>query len=460
MKKSILWKVLILLIASIVLAGCFHREKTATKSASLLFYGLDDSSVFEPLIAQYREKNPQVSIKYKKFNDSLEFENLLVNEIAEGEGPDIFYIHNTWLPRHSKKLVPLTSETLTPQNMGETFVNVTVSDFVQPDPRDGKRKIYALPLFVDTLALYYNKKHFEQKIPERGKPAATWDLIKEDASKLREQESTEEGGRLRQGAIAFGRADYISLSVDILYNFFIQAGVAMYDDEYKQVRLASGGQDYFDYFLSFASSRNKNYSYSADLVDQKSELPEVEAFLAGSVSSILAYSDLYPRLETLLKNVRSRGQSVIAMSDIAVARSPQVSTNESDYKVWADYYGLAISRNSKSSAAAWNFVQFLTSKQRAQAYHNATKRPTARRDLIEEQKKEPITEVFISQVGYGASYRVFSEVRFGQLLHEALVQAANGKTSREALQDAQTKMNEILKTEAPNGLYPKPKVKK
>src|SRR3989338_7773802 len=180
--------VCVVLLLAVALKSC--GKKPDIGPVSLTFYGLDNSDVFDSLIAQYRESNPNVTIKYKKFVDPGNYENLLVNELAEGDGPDVFYVHNTWFPHHLKKVVPLTSATLTPTTFSSTFVNVTANDFVQPDPADGVNKVFALPLYADTLALYYNKKDFEQRIPERGKPAATWDAIKEEAARFHEQDSS------------------------------------------------------------------------------------------------------------------------------------------------------------------------------------------------------------------------------------------------------------------------------
>lgn len=446
MKKVASALSILLLIVSL-LAGCRSRDSDSGP-VSLSFYGLDTSDSFDGIISAYREKYSGVTIKYKKFNDPVAFEDLLVNEIAEGEGPDIFYIHNTWLPRHTKKIVPLKSEALTQEQFGQTFVNVAQQDFIQPDPKDGATKIYALPLYVDTLALYYNKNDFEQAIPQRGIPAKTWSDFEQDAPLLREERS----GVLEKGAIALGRSDNLSLATDILYNFFVQDKVDIFDADFKRLQFATQGQKWFDYFLSFANSQKNNYSWDKDIAT--SELAEVEAFLTGKVSSILGYSDLYPRLENHIKNIKTRSSSVIDLSDIGVAPVPQV--DEQNPKVFADYYGLAVSRNSKNPSVAWDFIQFATSKESATAYHKKTKRPTARRDLIVEQKKEPVTEIFVSQLGFASSLRIFSDQRFEEAFKKAVAKTHDDTSqARDALSTAQTELSEILKVEVPNGLYPK-----
>lgn len=456
MKKKCAALILVSLFA-ITLSGCLKKQAgVSTGPVTLTFYGLDDSDAFSSIITKYKARKPQVTVKYKKFDDPADYENLIVNEIAEGQGPDIFYIHNTWLPRHQKKLIPLTSQSLTPQVFSEVFVNVASEDFVQPDVSDGiTKKIFALPLYVDTLALYYNKNHFEQELPERGKPAPLWATLVSEAEKFKRISSD---FRLERGAIALGRADNIRLGVDALYNFLLQGGVSLYDEDYKQVAGITQGQKYVDLFLSFSDRSEAAYSWSSDIASPNTSGKEVEAFLSGAVSSILAYSDLYQRLDTELKNVKSSAGSVIDKSDVGVMPVPQISSEPDQHKVLAHYYGLGVSRNSKNSAVAWDFIQFATSQESSRAFHTATKRPTARRDLIEVHKKIAGLEPFIEQLGYAASFRIFSDDRFAAFLKDAIDRSNNGQNPRSAFSEAQLRMNNVLKVEAPAGLYPKPKV--
>lgn len=454
MKRSFRTLVALILVLAFTASACSFSRGPETQSIKLTFYGLDDAKVFSSLISEYESQHPSVSVTYKKIDDAASFESRIINEIAEGAGPDIFYVHNTWLPRHIKKLVPLVAETFTPQQFTGTYVKVAGDDFIMTDPADGKDKIYALPLYVDTLALYYNKALFDQRLPERGKPATSWNLLQGDAAKFQE---LDKDAKLTKGEIAMGRADNVSLAPDILYALFLQAGETLYDSNFKNVQLGQSAQKYFDYYLSFAASQNKNYSWSTDLAAAGNPDKELDAFVSGKVAAVFGYSDLYARLSSELKNIKNTFSTGLSLKDVGVAPLPQIESDKSDYRVFANYYGLGVSRNSKNAVEAWNFVRYLGSKSQAQAYHKATSRPAARRDLIEDQRKEPITEVFISQLGYAASLRIFSDQQFADAIKDAITAANSGQTTRSALDQAGTKMNEILKTEAPEGLYPKVK---
>ena len=151
----------------------------------LVYYRLfDDEDVMKPLIQKYSTSHPNVTIKYRKFTDPLEYQNLIVNELAEGEGPDIFSAPNYWFIRNVKKINPLPVAAFSPKEFEQTFVAVANDDLVLKDPVDGQKKVFGVPLFVDTLALYFNKAIFDGAIPDPGHPATTWDGLKEDVSKL------------------------------------------------------------------------------------------------------------------------------------------------------------------------------------------------------------------------------------------------------------------------------------
>lgn len=449
---------LVLLLAGTLLASCAEKTTTVTGPITLTLYGVDSSDAIAPVIAAYKKRSPTVTIKYKKFDTIADYENILINEIADGGGPDMMYVHNSWLPHHIKKLVPLTSESLTPETFTTPFVNVAADDLIQPDPKDGVKKIYALPLFVDTLALYYNQDHYEKALPEKGKPGATWADIKKESTALRQ--TVDETALLSRGSIALGRADSVSLAADILMNFILAGGVNIYDADNKQAKFAQDGISYFDAFLGFGNKTAKEFGWSNEIVNLAAKEPEVDAFVKGKVSAIVGYASLYARIPDAIKAAKNAGSSVMGVSDVKVAPFPQFSADASKQKNLANYYGLAVSRNSKNVAQAWDFIQYATSKEVSRAYLTKTKLPAARRDLIEEQKKDPVLSVFVNQVGSAVTVKQYGSAQYREIFNQAITKSSLGFSSRTALAEAQAKITDILKLAAPAGMYPKPPVVK
>lgn len=458
MKKKILL-LSVLLMATVFSFGC---RKAPQKQVTLTYYKLfDEEDVLRPAIEAYQKRYPNVKIRYRKFVDPEAYEDLILNELAEGEGPDIFEVSNRSLPRFLKKISPLLNEGYPPEQLGSDFVSVVAEDFVREDPNDGKKKIYGIPLSIDTPVLYYNRDFFEKKLPEKGKPSETWDGLLQDVVTLREEDVTEgiapevKTSTLKRGGIALGRADNIQLAPDIFLNLMLQRGVPFYNNDFTEVRLSSGEAiKAFEFFLSFSDPTKKQFSWNETMADSKAGFPEGEAFLSGKVAMIIGYSDFLANADVFLKNVRAKLLGGIAASDIGVVPFPQESGNLEEKVISPKYYVQTVSRTSKNAFAAWDFISFLTSRAEARKYLEKTKKPAARRDLIEDQKQDPALSVFVSQLGYAKTIPMAHEMRYEEFLREAIEKVRKGETNpQKALAEAETEMNALIPKE--RGLFPK-----
>lgn len=455
MKRKILL-LLVLLIGIVLLLGACRKQTSGSGRVTLTYYKLfDEEDTVRSAIDVYQKQHSNVTIRYRKFTDPEAYEDLILNELAEGEGPDVFEITNASLPRFFKKIKPLASEVYTPKVFRDTYVSIASDDFIKTDPADGKEKIYGVPLTVDTPVLYFNKALYEAKIPERGKPPALWDDMVQDALLLRE-ESTEEGAAAKsliRGALAFGKGKMIGSSVNALLNLMLQEGVSFYDDALKRATFASReGEKALEFYLSFGDSRKKQYSWDDSMVNSNSTLKEVEAFLTGKIVAILGYSDLNEMLDIYIKNLKAKGFDVISKDDIGISPLPQLSENVEDKVVLGRYTAQTVSRTTKNAFAAWDFIAFLTSRDQAKRYLEKTEKPAARRDLIEIQKQDPVLSVFVSQVGFAKGIPFFNERKLQALLEDGIQNAALGQNPGAVLKQIQETVNSSV---PPDGLFPK-----
>lgn len=457
---------------SMFLSGCFGRGGTgtteqATGKIELVYYKLfDDEDVIRPLIQQYQSSHPNVSITYRKFEDATEYENLIINELAEGEGPDIFSMPNHWFLRNTKKVNPLPEDLATPEQFEATFVTVAYNDLVLRDPRDGRTRIFGIPLTVDTLALYYNKSHFEDKIPSRGRPASTWEELKEDVFKLTKTDNSFE--RFEVAGIAMGRQDNVARWLDILFLLFIQHDANLYNDnvsaaEFSKQRVVdASGQSInpaakaLDLYTSFALPANKNYSWNAFLADARTPEKELDTFARGKVSMIFGYSHLYEDVLDEISELESQGVSTVSPSDVRIAMVPQVvdpeiSTEKRD--ALASYSVETVSRTSEHSREAWDFLLFMSRQENLKFYNEETHRPTSRRDMIEEQKLDPIYGVYAEQIGFAESLQVYDAGAYATIFAKAVDAVLATVSPADALRIAEEEVNELLPSE---GLIPPP----
>jgi len=102
----------VLILSMVILSGCgCATTQPNNYEVRLEVWGFDDSDAMAKVISEYQKRNPRVKeIVYKKITIDT-YETELMDALATGNGPDIFLIHNTWLPKHADKLAPAPANT-------------------------------------------------------------------------------------------------------------------------------------------------------------------------------------------------------------------------------------------------------------------------------------------------------------------------------------------------------------
>lgn len=456
--KKTLSLFLILVLTLSGLTACRKKEPAEPKSdytgIELTYYKVfDGSDVIDPLIHEYEAQHPGLKIRYKMFTDFDEYQKTILNEMAEGEGPDIFSMQNTWFVPNYRKLTPMPEDKGTPKDFAKIFVDIAYQDLVRADD-DGDLQVYGLPMTVDTLALYYNKDHFEDRIPSRGAPANTWEGIKQDVVLLNKLD--ESLSSFEVAGIAMGRGDNISRAVDTLYLLFLQYGVHFYNDVMSKATFA--GQrgagltvypalEALKLMVGFSDEKNRHYSWNEFMADDDSDGKEVAAFAAGKVSMILGYSYTYDEILRQIDLLKSEGVPVINKNAIEVTEIPQlydpkVSTEKR--VTYGSYFAETVSKNSEHSDIAWDFLIFLTEKDNLDYYFDELHKPTSRRDMIEDQRKDPIYGPFAAQIGYAESFPIVDYYRYKEIFADLINRADTDSIDRSGLVTAQDLISGML----------------
>lgn len=451
---------LLTILTLLSLTGCLKKPTSPPPEqrddVELTYYRLfDDQDIFEPLIRQYETENSHVTINYRKFTEPEEYLDLIINELAEGEGPDIFSMHNTWFSEHRKKLNPAPTTLISEESFGDVFVSVASDDLILPND-SGIPSVYGLPMYVDTLALYYNEDQFEDKIPSRGEPATTWGELQEDVFKLTKSDNSFE--RFEVAGIAMGRADNILRALDTLYLLMIQFGVNFYDEGYTEATFADGvgqpGAEALSFLTSFSLPSSKYYCWNAYLADDDSSEKEITTFARGKTSMILGYSYLYEQVMDQIDELEKKGDSAISKNTVKVAPIPQLEDPETSTEkrdAYASYFAETVSRTSPHANEAWKFLSYLVTQESLTHYHEQTHRPTSRRDMIEAQTDEAIYGIFADQIGYAESFPVSNNAVFTEAFEGAIEAVLGTEDPQKALSNAQDLVNTYMPDE---GLYP------
>ena len=258
----------------------------SSEKVTLQFWGVyDDRTAFEKVIRNFNSVNPNIQIIYTLLPYES-YESDLVNALAAGNGPDVVMIHHTWLPRHADKLKPLPATIpgekqplMSAKIFKDQYVDVAYSDLIK------NGQVYALPLYVDSLALYYNRDLFNTANITR--PPANWDEFNADVETLTRIDSF---GNLTQSGIAMGTAKNVNRSTDILMALMIQSGTNMTDSEHTQAIFGTSidgvavGERSLKFYTDFANPAVKTYSWN------DSQHYSVDAFTEGTAAMMINYS--------------------------------------------------------------------------------------------------------------------------------------------------------------------------
>ncbi|HXK35551.1 MAG TPA: sugar ABC transporter substrate-binding protein [Candidatus Paceibacterota bacterium] len=421
-------------LAAIVLALFFYLVFSGdgvgggqnTQRVQLTFWGVyEEQAAFRDSITAFRALYPNVSITYTLINYA-DYETRLLQALASGTGPDVWMIHNTWLPQHQDKLLPLPAQM---PDSGEPLLTLPqfkqqFADIAEKDLTDQGR-IYALPLYVDTLALYYNKDIFNSAGIARA--PRTWEEFNEAVKQLT---LIDEGNNITRAGAAIGTAKNINRSTDILSLLFLQSGVPLTDKEKGEADLSNrvNNQDLglvaLRYYTDFADPAKQVYTWN-DLQHYS-----IDAFTEGRAVMMFNYShqaevlrDKAPRL------------------NFAVAPMPQLDPNQR--LNYGSYWAVGVSKMSPAPNTAWRFAHYLTSFTGVVPYLNYTRRPTARRDLIELQKKEgEELAVFDDQVLSATSWWQPDSQKAEQVMADLIDDVNFSRATPErALRSAEDKLN-------------------
>lgn len=478
-QKSKISILILVLIAPVLLSGCLKAKcpkptenipgtstfrsdcpyeeagSTETGFRELNFYFVyDNTDAFQEQIQAFQSKNPGTIVKTKKFVNLEEYEDLIINEIAEGEGPDVFMVHNSWMTKHYKKLLPLPIDQPiagTADLFRQTFFQSASDDLIIDE------QIYGMPLAIDNLAIFYNKSYFKDLLATTDHPGDLWEEIKEQVFQLTKRNNSPE--RFSLAGIAIGRGENISSAVDILYAMMLQYGTDFYDEKEEQAIFANkqgageGGIDKpglaaFELFTSFGLPSYKNYSWNEYITGFAPDEKEINPFVRGKVAMIIGYPYLYSVITQNIQNQQKLGNQHIDLEEVGIAPLPQLITPDEATKrdTYASYFPLVVARTTDMPKEAWSLIQFLTSADALQTYHKKTNRPTSRKDMIADQSTEALFGTFAFQAPFAKSYKIFDDMAYRQIFTDALEAVAENLLSpKDALEEAQTKVTCIVK---------------
>ena len=431
-KKIIIFFTLIITVFFMTgcgLSGVDSSTKRYIRPVTLNYWRVwDGRDDFAEIIDAYTRAHPFVKINYRKLRYE-EYERELIEAFATDRGPDIFSIHNTWIkkyqqkglitpmPENVKMAFPFVSGSIKKEvkwklrnspmpaihKVKSEFVDVVYDDVVIMS-RDGgdqyKENIFALPLSVDTLVMYYNKDLFNNagivSTPEY------WNReFQQNIKKLTKQNNK---GEIIQSGVALGGSGNIERFTDILSLLMMQSGAEMMDKNkitFHQIpgsfvdKSYNPGVDALRFYSDFSNPAKEVYSWNSALENS------LEMFINNKLAIMFGYSYMLPEVKARAPKLN------FALTSIPQIEGSSFDVNFANY--WAEAVSSKILTNADNIAVgsgyarqklntAWDFIRFATDVKYVKTYLNKTGKPTARRSLIEEQSENPELAIFANQL--------------------------------------------------------------
>lgn len=425
----------------LTLSGCGEEEATPYGLTLDVWGTFDDSDTFNHVVADYKKLNPHVKeIRYRKLAPETYKEDL-IDAMASGTGPDIFMLRNTWVGGFADKMSPSLAGFFTEKTVRDAFVDVVADDFL-----DEKKQVMAVPLSVDSLALYYNRDIFNAA--GISAPPKTWEELVAMVPLLTR---VDEFGNINQSAVALGTGENVNRASDILLNLIMQYGGTITDARFGE----QADQQALDFYTRFARLGLPTYTWN-----QRQHF-SIDAFSEGTLGMMINYSYHHPTLQQ--KN---------AKLNFAVAPLPQFKDQAPVN--FANYWGYAVAKNKTQVTdpshpeltlptdnyqkarihESWQLLSYLTLPHPgntmklvnalsgtaadvllpldpAKQYLETTKKPAARRDLITVQKDDVVMSPFVNGNLIAKSWKPSNTEQAEGLLVDTISSVIRGERSIE-----------------------------
>src|SRR3989344_845100 len=366
--------IIIVLSLSIILGFIFWRfgpnislfKKEDPGPVTLTYWGLwEEDSLIRPIIEEYQTLNPNVKINYER-KSSLNYRTRVQAQIQEGVGPDVFRIHNSWLPMfiNNNFLAPSPATIFTISEYKTLFYPVALEAFTQGG------SIYASPLEVDGLALFYNEELLNNV---GGKVPKNWQEFIDTANKM----TVKDADGIKTAGAAVGTASNVDHWSDILGLLLMQ----------------QPGIDFNNFKTDVAAEVFR--FYTGFITDPRRKVWDVNL-----PSSTIMFAQ--GRLGFYFAPSWRAHEIRVANPDLnfKVAPVPQLSGKTVG---WASFWGEAVSSKSQNIEESWKFVKYLTSADTQRLlYQQASQvrlfgEPYSQTVLAQELVNDPIVGAFVAQ---------------------------------------------------------------
>lgn len=355
-------------IAVLIFTGAIPMGKGGTQiGGSLSVWGTFPQGDFGKLVTD-AVRATNVKVEYKE-KDPATFERELVEALAAGTGPDLFFLPHDTLLKQSNKVRSIPYSLVSERTFRESYLE-EASIFL------GSEGIMALPVLVDPMVLYWNRDTFSQA--GIAAPPASWSELFALVPKLTIANNR---GVISKSTIALGEFRNITHAKELLTLLILQTGNKIIEPRggAPTVTLAESpdgktrpAESALLFFTEFANPSKKSYSWNRSLPASR------DMFISEDLAMYVGFGNE-------LAGLKSRNQRL----SIGSALIPTIDSDPRSRLTFGRMYAVAIAKNSKNPQAAAYIAFLFASDGFLSALEKITGLPPARRALLTKKPSDP-----------------------------------------------------------------------
>ena len=366
-------------VAAIVAVTLYKPDNNTDPKFSdeIEIWGTLPKSLFAERINAISNKDSRFNqVSYEAYDESV-FIDEFINALAEGRGPDLVVITHEQLVNLRPKLYPIAySKSFNLRNYQDLYVE-GAEIFARPNG------IYAFPLAVDPLVMYWNRDIFSSN--NIAVPPRTWEELRNDTV----PRLTRTGGNFNifQSTVAFGEYQNVRNAKEIISLLMMQSGSAIVvenDNSYRvvvdtftdnNIQGSTPASTALSFYTEFSNPASSLYSWNRSLPQDRSR------FLSGELALYFGYGS---ELESLQK---SNPNLNFDMTLVPQGASATVRRG------YGKFYGFAIPLAAPDKLAAQEVAVMLADQDTGTVIANSLGMSSARRDAIAGGAVDPFQSV-------------------------------------------------------------------
>lgn len=381
-------------VAAVLVFALVMSGNTGGDVGQVTIWGTFDETRITAVLRAAAETDDRLNnVSYVR-KDPATYENDLVNAMASGSGPDLFFMTDDRAISDGAKTMHIPFASLSQSQFQSTFLEAAA-------PFVGSDGIIAVPLIADPLVLFWNK----DMLAAAGftSPPRYWDEFLGLSQKLTIKTDS---GVITKSGVALGQYDNIADAEDILSALIIQAGgnVTTRDAGGKiypglAPQQGSAGVPALSalrFYTSFADPSQDNYSWNRSRPEARTAFAQGDvALYVGHASESALIGQTNPNLSYALAPLpQLRDTKIRNVATVYALAIPRTAKNPQGGRTIA--YALAAPAISQGFATVFNMASALrgvisqstptgASAERGSLQAILASAPTSDRDLINGQ---------------------------------------------------------------------------